>query len=362
MIIFIIISSLLSITTTIVLYNFFSAPKLKEGIPTESFLVSILIPARNEENNISKCLDSILKQDYKNFEVLVLDDESEDKTSTIIKEYVQKDKRVQLLQGGTLPADWIGKNWACYQLSQKATGDYFLFLDADTTISKNVLSKALYTFIRYELSLLSIFPTQIINSLGEYLVVPLMNWILLTLLPLKFVYTKKGIPFTAANGQFMLFDNNVYKEIGGHKAVFDKTVEDMELARIIKQKDYRIMTCLGNNDVYCKMYNSLLQGINGFSKNFFPGFNSDKITFFLFILLLFLVYVLPFLIIYFNNLFIIPVLLIILQRVYLSSISKQNIILNIILHPFQLIVMFITGIRSILSATNRKLIWKGRRL
>ncbi|RPI75926.1 MAG: glycosyltransferase [Ignavibacteriales bacterium] len=362
MILFFIVTFFLLITTCIVVYNFFSAPSLANKPTSDSPFISVLIAARNEEKNISQCLENIQKQTYNNFEVLVLDDESTDGTSKIVEQHHLKDKRINLLSGEPLPENWKGKNWACHQLSQKAKGDKFLFIDADVRISPDTLSKAVSTLNLYRCSLLTIFPTQIISSFGEFFIVPLMNWLLLTFLPLKLVYKSSIVSFTAANGQFMLWEKDIYKKIGGHKTIGDKVVEDMELARLVKKNSGKVLTVLGDSDVFCRMYTSFMEGFNGFSKNFFPGFNIHPILFLLFISFLFLLYISPVLLFFVQDDFIIPLVIIFVQRLLISLKSRQRILSNVILHPFQIFVMLITGINSVISISKNKLFWKGRRL
>ncbi|MHB1253047.1 MAG: glycosyltransferase family 2 protein, partial [Candidatus Humimicrobiaceae bacterium] len=106
--------------------------KLPESILKSPPLVSVLIPARNEEKNIRRILNSMIKQDYPNLEILVLDDGSTDETSQIVEKFAEKDSRVRLIKGGPLPKGWKGKCYACHQLSKVAKGEYFVFTDADT--------------------------------------------------------------------------------------------------------------------------------------------------------------------------------------------------------------------------------------
>ena len=105
-------------------------------------LVSILIPARNEEKSIIRCLKSLVEQDYKNTEILVLDDNSTDNTKNIINKYIDDNKNIKLISGENLPNGWIGKHWACEQLAKNAKGNYILFLDADTAINKEIIKTA----------------------------------------------------------------------------------------------------------------------------------------------------------------------------------------------------------------------------
>ena len=107
-------------------------------------LVSILVPARNEESGIRTCISSLINQDYDNLEILVLDDNSSDMTVEIIQSLAGSNKRLKLIHGSPLPPGWIGKNWACQQLTSIAAGNRFIFIDADTILSRNTVSKSNY--------------------------------------------------------------------------------------------------------------------------------------------------------------------------------------------------------------------------
>lgn len=345
------------------MYNFFTAPKLqcKKAFNDNTFL-SVLIPARNEEKNIGNILSDLINQSYKNFEVIVLNDNSIDATEEIIKSFTQKDKRIKLINGKEIPEGWLGKNYACHQLSQQANGDLFLFIDADVLLSKYALESVLKTFEEKKIKMLSVFPTQIIQNISTYLVTPMMNWILLTFLPLKKVYSSKMKSFVAANGQLILIDRNTYFKIGGHESVKDKIVEDMELARKIKSLDLKMMTLLGNNVVSCKMYSSFKDAFNGFSKNFYSGFNTNPILFSLLLIFIQMVFILPTFLVLFDFKFILPVFLIVVSRIFISYISNQNILINTLLHPLQIIIVFLVGINSMMISYLGKTEWKGRKI
>jgi chlorobactene glucosyltransferase len=210
--------------------------------------------------------------------------------------------------------------------------------------------------------MLSIFPTQIIKSWGEWLIVPLMDWLLLTFLPLNSVYKASHASLAAANGQFILFDKESYFSFGGHEKIKSKVVEDMEFARGFKQNGFKVITFLGNNLVNCRMYRNLNEALNGFSKNFYPGFNISGTAFSSLILLLFTLFIFPFILIYFNFLFTIIAGLIITERIFTSSLSKQNQLKNIILFLPQIFMLIIIGIKSLVDNKRKKVIWKGRNI
>ena len=359
---FIVLLISLSVFGLISIYNLFTAPVLKrvsQPLDNQNF-VSVLIPARNEERNIEKCIKGMLIQDYENIEIIVLDDNSTDNTFKLVSSF--STSNVKVLMGKELSPDWLGKNWACHQLAQEAKGKYLLFMDADVELMPKVISSAVYELEKSSVTLLSIFPTQIIKSFGEHLIVPLMNWLLLTFLPLKFVYSCSSKAFVAANGQFMLWRKDDYFKIGGHETVKNKVVEDMELARLAKQNKLKVKTMLGGKLVFCRMYKSFNQAYNGFTKNFFAGFLLPSFSFLTIILFLLIAFVLPFLFLFQPVYSFILIAFILITRISVSIVSNQNIFINVLLHPVQMLFMFWIGIVSIIKFKTKKIVWKQRKL
>lgn len=344
-------------------YNLFTAPRFSaahsKGVHTEKF-ISVLIPARNEEKNIAACLDSLCAQNYSNFEIIVLDDQSDDRTAEIVKDYSLRKTPIRLISGKPLPSGWLGKNWACHQLSGEAKGEYLLFMDADVTFHPDTLKTANSFIARYKTDMLSSFPTQNFTSFGDKFVVPLMNWLLLAFLPLKLVYASRNGSFIAANGQFIMISREVYKKTGGHEAVKDKVVEDMETARSVKNSGGRVMTALGYDMINCRMYPDFISSYKGFSKNFYPGFNMHPALFVLMILSFEVLFLLPIILVFWELLFLVNILIIVFIRFSVSFLSKAGIFENIILHPFQMIVLLAVGINSVYYTKKKKNVWKGR--
>ena len=161
-------SRLLSIASIALLYllgvqslNFFSLKKLGRFPKKEDYpFVSILVPARNEERNIEKCIKSLLQQNYPNYEIIVLDDESEDRTWQILSRLAQGNDNLHLLKGKPLPEGWIGKCWACHQLSEKARGEFLLLVDADTFHKPSMLHSVMDTARFYQADLISGLPMK----------------------------------------------------------------------------------------------------------------------------------------------------------------------------------------------------------
>ncbi len=147
-------------------------PRKNAVVPSPAPLISVLVPARNEEANIRQCLESLQKQDYPNYEVLVLDDGSTDSTAEIVAGMAARDRRIRLIKGEPLPDDWMGKCFACHQLARQAAGSWLLFVDADTTHAPHMLRGVLELALKNNITLISGFPHQEAHSLPLAIIIP----------------------------------------------------------------------------------------------------------------------------------------------------------------------------------------------
>ncbi len=242
------------------------APHSDSKIPPPAPFVSILIPARDEEANIETCLESLRKQDYPNFEIIVLDDDSSDSTANIVERIAAEDNRIHLIRGAPLPEGWAGKPFACYQLAKKARGSWLLFTDADTTHAPHMLHGVLALALKFRLSLLSGFPRQLATSLPQKVAIPVLYFIILSWLPLWWLQRSKEPKPSLAIGQFLLFPRDEYWRIGGHKAVQARILEDVWLGIEVRRHGGRHMAVDLSSVVSCHMYQSLGAMWEGFIK------------------------------------------------------------------------------------------------
>ncbi len=345
----------------VTLFNFISNPKLLRTAYHYEHKVSVLIPARNEEKNILRLLNSLLRQNYANMEVIVLDDDSTDDTYALCAEFAAKHPQFKVIKGKPLPDGWLGKNYACHQLAKHATGSYFIFLDADEEVAPDLINSAVHRMQQHRLALLSLFTNQRMQSAGEQLVVPLMHYLLLNLLPVRLIYLTKHYAVAAASGQFMCFDADVYREHQWHKKVRDKVTEDVEIMKIVKKARYRGESLLANGLIYCRMYTGYNEAIKGFSKNFLAIFNYSITAFLTYIIVLIAG---PLLVIMTLNVPLISfmVALIVLTRIMISLESGQNPWINTLLHPIQMVNMAVIGFLAIQQHLTGTTTWKGRRV
>ncbi|PWG79678.1 glycosyltransferase [Pararcticibacter amylolyticus] len=361
MLIYYVVFFFLILRFAVTLFNFISNPKLSPSVRSYNDLVSILIPARNEQEDILKLLESVKAQDYQQYEVIILDDSSSDETYEVCSRFAATDTRFQVIKGGELPQGWLGKNYACHQLAHLAKGKYLLFLDADTSIANGMLNGVIHRMKLAKLSLLSLFTNQKMVSLGERMVVPLMHFLLLNLLPLRLVRLSANPAFSAASGQCMVFEAVSYHQHQWHAQVKDKVVEDIEIMKLVKAYRLRAEALLANGFIYCRMYGSFSEATEGFSKNLLAGFNNNIAGLVCYLLLVMLgpLFVALYLDI---QLISFAVTLIILTRLMISLLSGQNPVFNIILHPFQMLSFIFISFLSVKKYLTRTIVWKGRRI
>lgn len=238
--------------------------------PLHAPLISVCTPARNEERNIRACVEAMLAQDYPNFEVIVLDDRSTDATPSILADIASRDPRLRLISGSDLPSGWAGKPHALYQASAIARGEWLCFLDADTFVTREALSACYAKAIETNADMFTIMTFQIMGTFWEKVVMPLI----MTALSVGFSPRKVNDPErkdAIANGQFILIKRSVYESIGGHEGVKDQIVEDKAIAEQVKWNGNRLVVANGYAVARTRMYTSLPEMWEGWTKNIYLG-------------------------------------------------------------------------------------------
>jgi chlorobactene glucosyltransferase len=244
--------------------------------PRERPLVSLLIPARNEERVIERAVRAALAQRYTPIEVLVLNDGSSDRTGQILAELQREFPRLHVLQGRPLPADWAGKPHACLQLSEAARGEWLLFLDADAQAAPDLTAALLAHAERQAADLVTVFPFQELGSLAERMVLPPFLAMITVLYPLERVLAADARPDEVmANGQCILVRRSAYDAIGGHAAVADEILEDVLLAQALRRSGARISGAAALDLLRVRMYTSTAEVVNGLMKHAAAGFRAS---------------------------------------------------------------------------------------
>lgn len=336
--------------------------------------VSVLVPARDEEANIGACVRSLLAQAYPDFEVVVLNDHSTDRTGAILAALGAEGAaaRLRVLAGADLPAGWLGKHWACQQLADAADGELLLFTDADTRHGPRSIAHGVAGLEAEGADLLTAFPYEVTGTWAERLVVPVVPWSIFTFLPLAAAYRSAAPSLSATIGQYMLFRASAYRRIGGHAAVRSDPVDDIALGRRIKAQGLRWRLAEATQDVHCRMYHNAGQVFEGFSKNLFAAFGNRLLPFFGVWLWLTVVFLLP-----------IGVLLARLLGAPIPALDAGIALIGvaaglaswglsalrfrfpaslILLYPVTILLSLMIAVRSVFLVRRGRTTWKGRTL
>jgi glycosyltransferase involved in cell wall biosynthesis len=236
-------------------------------------LVSIIIPARNEAVNIARCLEGVLSQDYARCHVVVVDDGSTDGTPHILADFsARHTDRLRIVPGRPLPHGWVGKCNACLHGAQHATGEWLVFVDADTAPLPGLV-RALMAFVRArDLDAVSVFPFNELPTLPERLVLPVFYQFAFTAFPLDKIVLPDVPPSNAmANGQCLMVNAQVYWAMGGHEVVKDKVLEDIEFAQALRRAGHRLGIATAFDQLRVRMYRSFGEIVQGLGKHASAG-------------------------------------------------------------------------------------------
>lgn len=253
-----------------------ATPLLTPGDPcyqADPPLVSVLIPAKDEERSIADCVMSVLAQSYLRIEVLVVDDRSEDGTANVVRGIAAHDPRVRLISVQSLPAGWTGKNHALVCGANQARGDWLLFIDSDTRHEPENLSVLMEYCRQEEADLVSVLPRWRNGSFWERVAQPVAALLLILKSPPHRVNNDADRRTAFANGQYILVRRKTYDAIGGHAAVRDKFVEDIHLARRAKGKGHRVRLVRAPDLTSTRMYTSLRALVRGWSRILYAGYD-----------------------------------------------------------------------------------------
>jgi glycosyltransferase involved in cell wall biosynthesis len=225
--------------------------------------VSVILPARNEEGFIEKCLDSLLDQDYENYEIIAIDDSSDDSTGKIIENNAKRNSKVIHVSAQPKPEGWMGKNWACIEGYKKATGELLLFTDSDTKHAKNIISLAVSHLLSLELDALTVVPKMICLDTWTKITLSVLSTFLHTrfsALRVNDSSKKTGYFF----GSFFIISRHVYDKVGTHEGVRQEIIEDGALGKKVKESGYKMRMVRGDHlldAVWARDWHTLWNGL-----------------------------------------------------------------------------------------------------
>lgn len=261
---------------------------ITESLNKEKPLISVLIPARNEEKSIGKCLDSLLKQTYPNLEIIVVDDQSTDRTLEIVQKFTKKNSRIKLIQGKPLPQGWLGKSWALYQGVQLAKGEWFLFSDADVILEPLTVNSVYQYVVKNGVDFLTLKFTLLVKTFWAKVLLPSINFIKAWFVPSPKRVNDINTPAIQAKGGFIFVKKSIYGNLGGHQAVKDDFIESAALMRNFKKTKRKVALLDGSHMIKIQQSDNLKEIVNSYSKFFYKLFQS-KINGFLVFLYIFII-------------------------------------------------------------------------
>jgi chlorobactene glucosyltransferase len=344
-------------------------------------LVSVIVPARNEERNIRACVSSLLGQSYSSFEVIVVNDHSEDSTGKILSGLQQEHPHVRVLDCAALPPGWTGKNWACDEGYRQARGELIIFTDADTRHAPHFLRKAVAALLHEQADLLTAIPRFATISLAEKAIMPVLIWLAYCVFPFALMNRDRLRIISYSNGAFLMFRRNAYQKIGGHAAIRDNVIDDMTLGLRIRRSGQRCVVVNGSAALHCRMYAGMREIYSGFAKNLFRLFSNSLPTgiavplFALCWLFFCLLYLVPvgaaaFFVLRLPGIVIPPVTAFVAGMSILCSFSSFFLVsthfryprLMAFFYPVTIALLFTIAMNSMIRTLTGQTAWKGRSL
>lgn len=363
--------------------TFKRAPTLKSSDSEDNFhrfpKVSIILPARNEEKYISKCLESLINQDYPNYEIIAINDSSTDRTEHLMWSYAKTSSRIRIVNATPTLKGWTGKNWACYLGYQQATGDIFLFTDADTVHSSNLLSLATGAMLEYGLDALTIIPRLLCRDFWTKITLPLLS----TFLHTRFSALRVNNPEVKIGyfiGSFYIITRRAYESVGTHKEIRHEIIEDRALGQSVKEQGLKMKMFRGEDHLEAIWARDFKTLWNGLRRLVIPLYNEDRSGVLLMITAVFFLLVEPFLFLPYsflldsnhavNNIWssvLFAVTLSIIITIFLINIIHLKLALfenplYAIFFPIGCVIIFISFISSVVDANKvDAIIWRNRK-
>lgn len=343
------------------LLNLRLVPRLTPRVLARWPLVSIIVPARDEERSIERAVGAFLAQTYPNFELIVVNDRSVDATGAILQSI--DDSRLIVVTGEEPREGWLGKPWALHQGSVRANGELLLFVDADVIYQPDAVASAVTRFENNDIALLSLLPHLEVQGFWENVVMPNLAVFAFTFLPM-WLTNRTRIPLIAVGGgPGNMVRRSDYDAAGGHASLKDAVVDDVALARLMRRNGKRTEVARADHLVSVRMYHGLGEIIRGFTKNAFAVFGRNYSVAVFFLLLAIVFHLLPYALALTGDVYAIAtVILISLTRAILFRAIGYNLINAIFANPLMIATWCWILLRSMwITGVRRRLEWRGRK-
>ena len=351
------------------IFSFFNIDKLSlDENPLHNPLISIIIPARNEKLNILRCLESIKKQTYSNFEVIVVDDNSTDDTYHIANQFCQNDDRFSLLKLNNDDKTWVGKNRACHEGSKISNGSLLLFIDADTEHQTHSIKSSLSYMQNSNLDVFTMFPQLTCSDFWGKLILPILIS-MINILYSPLLLNSKSTSIAYLIGGFILIKKQIYDDIGGHESIKSSFVEDKSLGERLKKSGYNLKLIRSGNFVTTYSNTGFTNNIDAIQRATSASFIESHLFLGLTsIFLAFIGLVLPYFLIFFITSLEISYSVLILLTITFMGISYliefadiNHSKLYILFQPITNLIFFYCMIFSVFKIySNSPFVWRGR--
>jgi hypothetical protein len=347
----------------VALYNLATAPRLEDaGEPDYLPTVSVLVPARDEAENLRRTLPLLLALDYPRLEVLVLDDRSTDGTADVAESIGRGGgARLRVLRGTDPPPGWVGKNWACHQLAEAATGEVLVFCDADVEAGPAAVRRTVAALQRHGAGVMTAIPRQRLAGWMQTAVVPVIVQLpVVAMLPLRLIPIVRSPSLSMANGQWLAFSRAAYDVVGGHEGVWDEVLEDVALGRLAKACGERLVVCAAPSLLAVRMYSGVGAMREGFRKNLYPLLGGRRGSFAAVVALLSMAWIYPFVGALRGTMAaLVPLALLVGVRVAGALLFRQGW-RTVVLHPAGALLSMVLAVESWIGHERGRVRWKGR--
>lgn len=335
--------------------NILAVPRLRrDAVPNALPFVSIVIPARNEERTIDRTARAFLAQDYPNFEVVIVNDRSTDRTGEILRSI--GDSRLTVIDGSETPGGWLGKPWALEQGARAAKGEVLLLVDADLVYAPETLRAAISDLEQTGAAMVALWPRVEMHTLAEQVAMPMLSLFGYTVLPLWRSNRSSSPRLALGAGSGNLILRRALDSIGGFGALKNEVVDDVRLAVLVREARMPTRIVRADDLIRLRMYHGAREIVHGFTKNAFPSMGRSYALGALLIALMAVLHLLPYAMLWWP-----AIAAITITRIVLFRSLRYSLLNAIFLHPLMIAFWAYIFLRSIwFTGVRNEVHWRGR--
>jgi cellulose synthase/poly-beta-1,6-N-acetylglucosamine synthase-like glycosyltransferase len=324
---------------------------------SQNLSFSILVPCRNEAENVSELVSTLGALDHPRYEVIFIDDNSTDGTGDSLRQSIVNRPNMKVISAAPLSDGWMGKPWALSQGLSHATHEYIVTVDADVRLAPDALSAMDSVLQRTGSDFLSPYPSQSAVTMSERLVQPLLQWTWMTTVPLRLAMQSSRTSLAVANGQFLIVKKSALIAVGGFAAIQSSVLDDIDLARVLIHGGFRGGVCDGSKIASTRMYSSFSEIRAGYGKSMSTGFGGIFGSLAL-VFVMAVSGILPFIGSIAGSPIATASLLMVIASRIISAISSRSLLIDALLHPISALFFIYLLIYS--NFFHSKIMWKGR--